>query len=65
MNQPIMDKYCICFCRVSTQQQDLVQQTNSIMLEAERMEDMYFTWDENFKRDCVDYYLSHNTDSNI
>ena len=32
-----MDKYCICFCRVSTQQQDLVQQTNSIMLEAERM----------------------------
>ena len=37
MDQPIMDKYCICFCRVSTQQQDLVQQTNSIMLEAERM----------------------------
>ena len=32
-----MDKYCICFCRVSTQQQDLVQQTNSIILEAERM----------------------------
>ena len=32
-----MGKYCICFCRVSTQQQDLVQQTNSIISEAERM----------------------------
>ena len=32
-----MEKYCICFCRVSTQQQDLTQQTNSIISEAERM----------------------------
>lgn len=32
-----MGKYCICFCRVSTQQQDLIQQTNSIISEAERM----------------------------
>ena len=32
-----MNKYCVCFCRVSTQQQDLVQQTNSIISEAERL----------------------------
>ena len=32
-----MDKYCVCFCRVSTQQQDLVQQTNAIVAEAENM----------------------------
>ena len=32
-----MGKYCICFCRVSTQQQDLIQQTNSIISEADRM----------------------------
>ena len=32
-----MEKYCICFCRVSTQQQDLVQQTNAIISEATKM----------------------------
>ena len=32
-----MGKYCICFCRVSTQQQDLVQQTNAIVAEAIKM----------------------------
>lgn len=32
-----MEKYCICFCRVSTQQQDLVQQTNAIISEASKM----------------------------
>lgn len=32
-----MSNYCICFCRVSTQNQDLTQQTNSIISEAERM----------------------------
>jgi len=32
-----MDKVCVCFCRVSTQQQDLVQQTNAIINEAEKM----------------------------
>ena len=32
-----MDKYCICFCRVSTIQQDLSQQTESIRSEARKM----------------------------
>ena len=32
-----MDKYCICFCRVSTIQQDLSQQTEAIRAEARRM----------------------------
>lgn len=32
-----MNKSCICFCRVSTQQQDLVQQTNSILSKAESL----------------------------
>lgn len=32
-----MSNKCICFCRVSTQQQDLVQQTNAIISEAIKM----------------------------
>lgn len=26
----------------------------------ERMCDMYFTWDQKFKDDCVEYYLAHS-----
>ena len=29
----------------------------------ERMGDMYFTWDHQFKEDCIEYYLAHNGDS--
>ena len=32
-----MKKVCVCFCRVSTQQQDLEQQTNAIISEGEKM----------------------------
>ena len=32
-----MNKYCVCFCRVSTVQQDLVQQTNDVTLKAEQL----------------------------
>ena len=28
----------------------------------ERMCDMYFTWDQRFKEDCIDYYLEHSDD---
>lgn len=31
------DKFCICFARVSTQSQDLTQQTNSIISEAQKL----------------------------
>lgn len=29
----------------------------------ERMCDMYFTWDQKFKDDCVEYYLAHSEQS--
>lgn len=32
-----MNKYCVCFCRVSTVQQDLVQQTNDVTFKAEQL----------------------------
>ena len=28
----------------------------------ERMADMYFTWDHQFKEDCIEYYLAHKDD---
>ena len=31
------DKICICFARVSTQSQDLTQQTNAIISEAQKL----------------------------
>lgn len=29
----------------------------------ERMCDMYHTWDQRFKEDCIDYYLEHSDDA--
>ena len=31
----------------------------------DRMCDMYFTWDQNFKDDCIDYYLLHKDETNL
>ena len=33
------------------------------MMAYENMGEMYHCWDEQFKQDCIDYYLAHKEDN--